>query len=57
MYGYKWKFFCLHLRFLGWVLVCILTFGIGFLWLIPYVKVSVAKFYDDIKGNQETVEI
>lgn len=51
MYGYKMKLFCLYLRFLGWLLVCILTFGIGFLWLVPYVKVSVAKFYDDIKEN------
>lgn len=52
MDGYKWKYFCLNLRFFGWALLCILTFGIGFLWLIPYIKVSVAHFYDDIKKNQ-----
>jgi len=51
MYGYKWKFFCLGLRFIGWAILCILTLGIGFLWLIPYVQVSVAKFYDDVKSN------
>ncbi|HYV91753.1 MAG TPA: DUF975 family protein [Chitinophagales bacterium] len=56
MDGYKLKFFYLNLRFFGWALLCILTLGIGFLWLIPYVQVSVAKFYDDIKGNQMTVE-
>jgi len=33
MNGYKWKYFCLHLRFLGWALLCLLTLGIGFLWL------------------------
>jgi uncharacterized membrane protein len=49
MYGYKWKYFCLGLRFLGWFLLCILTLGIGFLWLMPYVQVSLSKFYDDIK--------
>jgi uncharacterized membrane protein len=48
MYGYKWKYFCLGLRFLGWALLCILTLGIGFLWLIPYMNVSLAKFYDDL---------
>lgn len=56
MYGYKWKFFCLNLRFFGWGLLCILTLGIGFLWLLPYMEISFVKFYDDIKGNQETAE-
>ncbi len=51
MYGYKWKFFCLGLRFIGWALLCVLTLGIGFLWLMPYMQVSVSKFYDDIKDN------
>jgi len=51
MNGYKWKFFYLQLRFLGWALLCILTLGIGFLWLSPYYHVSIAKFYDDIKDN------
>lgn len=56
MDGYKWKYFCLILRFLGWALLCVLTLGIGFLWLIPYIQVTMAKFYDDIKGNPVTVE-
>ena len=49
MKGNKWKYFLLCLRFLGWAILCLLTFGIGFLWLTPYVQVSIAKFYDDIK--------
>lgn len=49
MEGNKWKLFCLNLRFLGWALLAILTLGIGFLWLVPYMQVSIAKFYDDIK--------
>jgi len=56
MYGYKWKFFCLNLRFLGWAILCLLTFGIGFLWLIPYMEISFAKFYDDINGRQAAEE-
>lgn len=48
MHGHKWKYFCLQLRFIGWALLCILTFGIGFLWLMPYMTVSFARFYDDI---------
>jgi uncharacterized membrane protein len=44
------------LRFVGWFLLCILTFGIGFLWLSPYIQVSYAKFYEDLKTNQAVSE-
>ena len=55
MDGYKWKLFCLYLRFLGWALLCLLTLGLGFFLLFPYIQVSIAKFYDDIKGEQAEV--
>lgn len=48
MDGNKFKLFCLGCRFIGWGLLCILTLGIGFLWLIPYISISMAKFYDDV---------
>ena len=53
MDGYKMKYFTLSLRFLAWALLCILTLGIGFLWLMPYAYVSYANFYDDIKEQFE----
>lgn len=49
MYGYKWKYVCLEFRFIGWALLSVLTLGVGFLWLFPYMQVSMAKFYDDVK--------
>jgi len=49
MYGYKWKYFYLGCRFIGWFLLSILTLGIGLLWFLPYLHVTMAKFYDDIK--------
>lgn len=49
MKGYKWKLFCLDLSFIGWVLLCCLTLGIGFLWLQPYMEASHAKFYDELR--------
>ncbi len=52
MYGYKWKLFCLCLRFFGWFLLCLLTAGIGFFWLVPYMQVTFAKFHDDLKSNR-----
>ncbi len=57
MNGYKWKFFRLQLRFIGWALLCILTLGVGFLWLIPYIQVSISKFYDDIKYKKILEEV
>ncbi len=51
MDGFKLKLFYLCLRFFLLALLCILTLGIGFLWLIPYVHVTMATFYDDLKGN------
>ncbi len=49
MRGNKWKYFCLQWRFFGWALLCMLTLGIGFLWLGPYMSMSNTKFYDDLK--------
>ncbi len=51
MEGYKLKLFNLCLRFFLLSLLCVLTLGIGFLWLIPFTHVSMAKFYDDLKKN------
>ena len=48
MAGNKWKFFCLHWRFLGWGILCAIL-PIGFLWLVPYMQTSFAKFYEDVK--------
>ena len=45
----RWKLFCLGCRFWGWGLLCVPTLGIGLLWLTPYMYVSIAKFYDDLR--------
>ncbi len=49
MEGYKLKLFYLFLLFFLLGLLCILTLGIGFLWLIPFINITLAKFYDDIR--------
>jgi uncharacterized membrane protein len=53
MQGQKWKYFLLHLSFIGWYLLCIPTFGIGLLWLMPYVYTTQASFYDDLRIKYE----
>jgi len=54
MDGNKMKYFMLILSFIPWALLCILTLGIGFLWLVPYTQVSMANFYLDLKGEEES---
>ena len=48
MEGNKWKLFKIILRILLLAIVCILTLGIGFIWLAPYQNAVYAKFYNTI---------
>ncbi len=48
MKGNCWRLFCLGFSFIGWALLCVLTLGIGLLWLIPYQEATLAVFYKDI---------
>ena len=41
------KLFCLQFSFIGWIILAAFTFGIGFLWLIPYMQMATIAFYDN----------
>ena len=57
MDGNKMKLFLLDLSFIGWAILCLFTFGIGFLFLQPYVQSAHAAFYEDLKKELgESVE-
>ena len=47
----KARFFYLHLSFIGMYLLAAITFGIGILWVQPYVMQTITLFYLDIKGE------
>jgi len=49
MQGKKMKLFCLQWRFFWWHVLALCTLGIGYLWLIPYIKTSFAEFYENVK--------
>ena len=49
MKGHKFDLFFLHFSFIGWFFLSIFTFGIGLLWLLPYMMTAQAAFYQDIK--------
>lgn len=51
MHGHKMRLFLLGLSFLGWILLGVLSLGIGFLWISPYMTATNAAFYNDLVGN------
>ncbi len=57
MQGNKWRLFVLDLSFIGWALLCLLTMGIGFLFLVPYMHVARAHFYADLLAADQGEEV
>lgn|SRR5690554_847394 len=55
MNGHKARMFGLLLSFIGWYILCILTFGIGFIFLYPYIQVTLAHFYNDLKEQPQLI--
>lgn len=53
MKGHKFDLFWLILSFIGWGFLCLFTFGIGYLWLVPYMDTSISAFYEDVKADYE----
>lgn len=51
MKGQKGRLFWLDLSFIGWHILAILTIGIGYLWLNPYISATKAAFYEDLQNN------
>ena len=56
MTGNRGKLFCSQFSFIGWAILAALTFGIGYLWLLPYLQFSMFAFYKKLSGN-DTVEV
>ena len=53
MTGNRGKYFVLQLSFIGWAILACLTFGIGFLWLTPYITISTIFFYEALAGKSD----
>lgn len=56
MRGHKWELFKLYFSFIGWFIVGIITCGIGFLWIAPYMNTATVHFYEDVKAEYEAAE-
>lgn len=57
MQGHKMDLFVLQLSFFGWFLLGIVTFGIAFIWVIPYMQAATAEFYLELCGGNQVVEV
>ena len=45
--GHKMKIFWLGLSFIGWGILCLMTLGIGFFFLTPYMYTTFAHYYEE----------
>lgn len=52
MKGHKWELFCLQLSFLPMGLLCLLSFGIGALWLTPYMNMTHTLYFLDLMQSE-----
>lgn len=57
MHGHKWELFVLDLSFIGWGLLCVLTCGIGYLWLVPYIEVTKANYFVNLLRESGIMEL
>ena len=51
MKGYKWDYFVFGLSFIGWILLVPVTLGLIAIWLVPYMVVAEAIYYDRLKDK------
>lgn len=57
MNGHKWEYFVFVLSFIGWAMLAPFTFGILYIWLIPYMYVAITLYYDQLKNGGTLTEV
>lgn len=56
MKGNKGRLFYIDLSFLGWELLAACSFGIGMLWVGPYIMQTQVNFYREVTGQMDRQE-
>lgn len=56
MQNRRWKLFCLEFSFIGWAILALFTFGIGYIWLLPYIQFATISFYKNAANGDSTTE-
>ena len=52
MKGHKMELFVLELSFIGWHLLALVTFGLSYIYVTPYLSTTRAGFYRSIAGDR-----
>lgn len=55
--GHKMELFVLGLSFIGWALLCGITFGIAYIWVGPYMNATYANAYNSLKPAAPVEEV
>ncbi len=50
MEGHKMEYFILGLSFIPWLLLCAVTAGIAFIYVAPYMQLTMVDYYDKVKA-------
>ena len=53
MEGHKFEYFCLVFSFIGWNMLALPTAFFIYLWLFPYMVVTFAIYYDQLKNGDQ----
>ena len=54
MKGHRGEYFLLNLSFIGWALLCILTLGLGFFILAPYISTTTSLYYNYLTSYKQS---
>ena len=57
MKGHKMEMFMLNISFMGWAILGTFTFGLLYIWLIPYMQATMTNFYNSIKPQVSYLSI
>lgn len=49
MKGYKWDYVVFILSFLGWILLGLITFGLAYIYVVPYMNIAETLYYEELK--------
>ena len=56
MVGHKWELFVLLLSFFWWYILGIITFGLAYIYVQPYIDATMVNYYEKLKAEQNTVK-
>lgn len=57
MEGHKFDLFVLQLSFFWWYLLGAITFGIAYVYVVPYFEATMVNFYNEIKDKKIEAEV